>query len=44
MEFGTHCLTHQSRRAIEQLVAKLDEVLRSQTRIADAALRDSCVY
>lgn len=44
VEFRTHFLNHQSRRAIERLGAKLDGVLRNHTRMADGTLRDTCVY
>src|SRR5690606_19666774 len=44
VEFRTHFLNHQSRRAIERLGAKLDGILRSHQRTADGALRDTCVY
>ncbi|WP_417217461.1 GNAT family N-acetyltransferase [Arthrobacter sp.] len=44
VEFRTHWMNQQSRAAIERLGAKLDGVLRSHTRTADGALRDTCVY
>jgi RimJ/RimL family protein N-acetyltransferase len=44
VEFRTHFLNHQSRRAIERLGAKLDGILRSHQRLADGTLRDTCVY
>ncbi|CUH85268.1 GNAT family N-acetyltransferase [Thalassovita mediterranea] len=44
VEFRTHFMNHQSRRAIERLGAKLDGVLRSHTRMADGSLRDTAVY
>jgi RimJ/RimL family protein N-acetyltransferase len=44
VEFRTHFLNQQSRRAIERLGAKLDGVLRNHTRTANGALRDTCVY
>jgi RimJ/RimL family protein N-acetyltransferase len=44
VEFRTHFLNHQSRRAIERLGAKLDGVLRHHQRSRDGTLRDSCVY
>ena len=44
VELRTHWMNHQSRTAIERLGAKLDGVLRSHTRTADGALRDTCVY
>ncbi len=44
VEFRTHHLNHQSRKAIERLGAKLDGVLRNHQRTPDGALRDTCVY
>ncbi len=44
VEFRTHFLNHQSRRAIERLGAKLDGVLRQHQRGKDGAPRDTCVY
>ncbi len=44
VEFRTHWLNHQSREAIERLGAKQDGVLRSHTRSADGALRDTVVF
>nr|WP_306417957.1 GNAT family protein [Roseinatronobacter sp. S2] len=44
VEFRTHFLNHQSRRAIERLGAKLDGILRQHMRMADGSLRDTCVY
>ena len=44
VEFRTHALNHQSRRAIERLGAKLDGILRSHQRAKDGTVRDSCVY
>ena len=44
VEFRTHFMNHQSRRAIERLGAKLDGVLRSHGRARDGTLRDTCVY
>jgi len=44
VEFRTHFLNTQSRRAIERLGAKLDGVLRSHQIMPDATLRDTCVY
>lgn len=44
VEFRTAFFNHQSRRAIERLGAKLDGVLRSHQRYANATLRDTCVY
>ncbi|MEM6848328.1 MAG: GNAT family protein [Pseudomonadota bacterium] len=44
VEFRTHFVNIQSRRAIERLGAKLDGVLRSHTRSANGTLRDTAVY
>ena len=44
VEFRTHLLNQQSRRAIERLGAKLDGVLRNHRRMPDGSLRDTCVY
>jgi RimJ/RimL family protein N-acetyltransferase len=44
VEFRTHFLNHQSRRAIERLGAKLDGILRSHSIASDGTLRDTCVY
>jgi glucosamine--fructose-6-phosphate aminotransferase (isomerizing) len=44
VEFRTHVMNHQSRRAIERLGAKLDGVLRHHQRARDGSLRDTCVY
>ena len=44
VEFRTHFLNQQSRRAIERLGAKLDGILRCHTRAKDGSLRDTCVY
>jgi RimJ/RimL family protein N-acetyltransferase len=44
VEFRTHFLNHQSRRAIERLGAKLDGILRCHARAKDGSLRDTCVY
>jgi RimJ/RimL family protein N-acetyltransferase len=44
VEFRTHFLNHQSRRAIERLGAKLDGILRCHQRTKDGSLRDTCVY
>lgn len=44
VEFRTHLLNHQSRRAIERLGARLDGVLRNHVRDGSGALRDTCVY
>jgi N-acetyltransferase len=44
VEFRTHRLNVQSRRAIERLGAQLDGILRSHSRAADGSLRDTAVY
>ncbi len=44
VEFRTHWMNQQSRRAIERLGAKLDGVLRNHSVAANGTLRDTCVY
>jgi len=44
VEFRTHRLNSQSRRAIERLGAQLDGVLRAHERMPDGTLRDTAVY
>jgi len=44
VEFRTHRLNQQSRRAIERLGAQLDGVLRAHQRGANGTLRDTAVY
>jgi RimJ/RimL family protein N-acetyltransferase len=44
VEFRTHFLNQQSRRAIERLGAKLDGILRADVRASDGSLRDTAVY
>jgi RimJ/RimL family protein N-acetyltransferase len=44
VEFRTHHLNLQSRRAIERLGARLDGILRSHTLMANGTWRDTCVY
>lgn len=44
VEFRTHVLNQQSRRAIERVGAKLDGILRQHTRMPNGTLRDTCVY
>lgn len=44
VEYCTHALNSQSRRAIERLGAKLDGVRRSHTIMANGTLRDTAVY
>lgn len=44
VEFRTHWLNQQSRRAIERLGAKQDGVLRNHQRMPDGSMRDTVVY
>ncbi|MFM2325179.1 MAG: hypothetical protein RL244_2058 [Pseudomonadota bacterium] len=44
VEFRTHRLNTQSRRAIERLGAQLDGILRAHQRSPDGTLRDTAVY
>ena len=44
VEFRTHRLNTQSRRAIERLGAQLDGMLRAHSRGPDGNLRDTAVY
>ncbi|MCC3861060.1 GNAT family N-acetyltransferase [Pseudemcibacter aquimaris] len=44
VEFRTHFINHQSRRAIERLGAKLDGVLRSNYIMPNGSIRDTAVY
>jgi RimJ/RimL family protein N-acetyltransferase len=44
VEFRTHFMNQQSRRAIERLGARLDGVLRNHQRSPNGTLRDTCVY
>jgi RimJ/RimL family protein N-acetyltransferase len=44
VEFRTHFLNQQSRRAIERLGAKLDGVLRSHSIARNGTIRDTVVY
>ncbi len=44
VEFRTHFMNQQSRRAIERLGAKLDGILRSHIVSPNGTLRDTCVY
>lgn len=44
VEFRTHAMNHQSRRATERLGAKLDGILRNHMVMANGTLRDSAVY
>jgi RimJ/RimL family protein N-acetyltransferase len=44
VEFRTHVLNQQSRRAIERLGARLDGILRSHMKMANGTIRDTAVY
>jgi RimJ/RimL family protein N-acetyltransferase len=44
VEFRTHFVNVQSRRAIERLGAKLDGVLRNHSVMANGSLRDTAAY
>lgn len=44
VEFRTHRLNTQSRKAIARLGAQLDGILRSHMRMANGTLRDTAVY
>ena len=44
VEFRTHFVNMQSRRAIERLGAKLDGILRSHMIMANGTVRDTAVY
>lgn len=44
VEFRTHVINAQSRRAIERLGAKLDGVLRAHMVMENGTLRDTAVY
>jgi RimJ/RimL family protein N-acetyltransferase len=44
VEFRTHRLNTQSRRAIERLGAQLDGILRAHQIASDGTLRDTAVY
>jgi RimJ/RimL family protein N-acetyltransferase len=44
VEFRTHFMNQQSRRAIERLGAKLDGILRNHFFTENGTLRDTCVY
>ena len=44
IEFRTHVVNIQSRRAIERLGAKLDGILRNHMLMANGSLRDTAVY
>jgi N-acetyltransferase len=44
VEFRTHFMNLQSRRAIERLGAKFDGVLRANMRLPNGTVRDTAVY
>ena len=44
VEFRTHVMNQQSRRAIERLGAKFDGILRAHMMMADGSIRDTAVY
>lgn len=44
VEFRTHFVNHQSRRAIERLGAKLDGILRNHMVMENGTVRDTAVY
>ena len=44
VEFCTHALNTQSRRAIERLGAKLDGIRRNHMKLPNGTLRDTAVY
>ena len=44
VEFRTHFINQQSRRAIERLGAKPDGILRSHMIMANGTIRDTAVY
>jgi RimJ/RimL family protein N-acetyltransferase len=44
VEFRTHILNQQSRRAIERIGAKLDGILRNHSYARNGTLRDTAVY
>ncbi len=44
VEFRTHRLNLQSRRAIERLGAQFDGMLRAHARMPDGTIRDTAVY
>lgn len=44
VEFRTHVINQQSRRAIERLGARLDGILRSHMRMANGTIRDTAAY
>lgn len=44
VEFRTHVMNRQSRRAIERLGARLAGILRAHMVLPNGTLRDTCVY
>jgi RimJ/RimL family protein N-acetyltransferase len=44
VEFRTHIMNHQSRRAIERIGAKLDGILRNHSLARNGTFRDTVVY
>jgi len=44
VEFRTHVINQQSRRAIERLGARFDGILRAHMRMPNGTLRDTAVY
>ena len=44
VDFRTHAMNHQSRRAIERLGAKLDGVLRARMILPNGTIRDTAAY
>ena len=44
IEFRTHFVNHQSRRAIERLGAKFDGVIRSHMIMQNGTVRDTAIY
>ena len=44
VEFRTHVINHQSRRAIERLGARFDGILRAHMVMANGSIRDTAVY
>ena len=44
VEFRTHFVNQQSRKAIERLGAKFDGILRSHMKMANGTVRDTAVY
>ena len=44
VEFRTHFLNYQSRRAIERLGARLDGILRAHCVMENGTIRDTAVY